>query len=70
MSVIDRSHALLSSHSLSEFLLFDFIGCWLGDEDKGTLTIAEGKNPEFMIGRIIDVKITMEPSSDTEYGER
>ncbi len=68
-SIIRKFQALPSSHSLSDFLLLDFIGCWVGDENKETLTIAEGKNPEFRIGHIIDITVAKEPVTDIEDGQ-
>jgi hypothetical protein len=59
-SALPVSQALSSSRSLSDFLLFDFIGCWVGDESEEILRIADGEDAEFRIGRVICVEILAE----------
>jgi hypothetical protein len=57
--VIHQHQVMPSSRSLAEFLVYDFIGCWVGDESDSGLQKARGKDPEFPVRHLIKMQFTL-----------
>lgn len=55
---IPLGQTISTSRSLADFLLYDFIGCWVGDETKEIIKIAEGEHPEIGVRYIINISIS------------
>jgi hypothetical protein len=54
-SYISQDQVMPSSRRFSEFLVNDFIGCWVGDESDDALRRARSENIEFPVRYIINV---------------
>lgn len=59
-TAILQSQVMPASRSFAEFLLDDFIGCWVGDERDRVLNKARGEDVEFPVRNIIEVKFSSE----------
>jgi hypothetical protein len=59
-TLIQRTQIMPSSRTFPEFLVNDFIGCWVGDERKSVITAAGGKdkNYPYPARYIINISIT------------
>jgi len=55
---IPLAQTMSTSRSLADFLLYDFIGCWVGDETDEIIQIAEGEHPKIGVRYIIDISIS------------
>lgn len=51
-------HVLGASKPLAEFLVYDFIGCWIGDHSHKAIRIAEGEDNQAMAKYTIRIDIT------------
>ena len=51
-------HVLGASKPLAEFLVYDFIGCWIGDHSHKAIRIAEGEDNQTMARYAIRIDIS------------
>lgn len=60
-TVFSTSDLIPSTRKFSDFMLYDFIGCWVGDFSSKVLSIAQGSDPELMPNHLIRVIIMRKP---------
>ena len=65
-TVINDSWSTPSSRPFSDFLLYDFIGCWVGDHDNTLIRKVTGRDPEIGATHIITVKISRSEQSASQ----
>ena len=57
-TTIPSYQTILSSRSFANFFLYDFIGCWVGDEEKETFRIAYGENEKFSVRYLVRLHLS------------
>lgn len=57
-TVIQQNQVMPSSRTFAEFLVYDFIACWAGDERKEAIRKARGEDVQFPVRHIIEVALT------------
>jgi hypothetical protein len=57
-ATIPLYQTILSSRSFADFFLYDFIGCWIGDEREYKFRLVEGDYPEIPVRYLVYVDIS------------
>jgi hypothetical protein len=57
-TTIPSYEAIMSSRSFADFFLYDFIGCWTGDERDEAFEMAQGKNEKFSVRYLVNVDLS------------
>lgn len=60
-TILHASEVIPSTRRFADFMLYDFIGCWVGDIRANVLKIAEGLDQELLPNHIIRAIITTKP---------
>jgi hypothetical protein len=59
-SLLSTADVVPSTREFADFILYDFIGCWVGDFEPRILKIAEGSDEEISPNHIIWIEISSE----------